>query len=79
MLNAKKEEPRKPDLLAYHVPERERGKRQFWLKIGAVYYHQDGAGADLVLEALPIQFTGRIVLRKPKANVDDETGEVTDA
>ncbi len=52
---------KKPDLIAYDVrdvPGRERG---IWTRVGAVWMHRDGQGADLLLQAVPL--AGRIVLR----------------
>ncbi len=52
---------KKPDLIAYDVrdvPGRERG---VWTRVGAVWMHRDGQGADLLLQAVPL--AGRIVLR----------------
>ncbi len=51
-----------PNLIAYDVrdvPGRERG---IWTRVGAVWLHRDGQGADLILHAVPM--TGRIVLRE---------------
>ena len=39
-----------------------RGKKVF----GAAWKHEDGVGMTLHLEAIPVGFTGRVVLREPK-------------
>ena len=44
---------------------RQVGKDSYWTKIGAVFAHDDGEGATLVLDALPVD--GRVVLRAPKS------------
>jgi len=40
-------------------------------RIGAFFPHDDGQGGSLVLDALPIHFDGRIVLRTPKPAEDE--------
>ena len=58
---------KKPDLLAYAVKNfetKEGGQDAAWRQIGAAWFHKDGDGLDVVLEALPV--SGRVVLRKPK-------------
>ncbi|TWB15539.1 hypothetical protein FBZ89_114133 [Nitrospirillum amazonense] len=50
---------------AFHVAETASGKR--WIRIGTVFAHEDGQGASLILDALPFNFDGRVVLRTPKA------------
>lgn len=59
----KKAAEKAPPLIAYHVAERENAP---WIKIGGAWHHEDGKGLNLVLDVLPISFTGRIVLREPK-------------
>lgn len=51
-----------PAFIAYHVAERE-GKENIWTRIGAAWDHKDGKGLNLQIELLPVQGTGRIVLR----------------
>jgi len=53
---------KKPDLIAYDVRDRENGKKGIWSTVGAVWFHKDGKGADVLLHAIPL--TGRIVLRE---------------
>jgi len=66
---------RKPDLYAWHVPDR---KDAFWTRIGAAWAHKDGQGFTVQLDSVPVQ--GQIVLRaKPskaqdEAQTDDEGG-----
>ncbi len=54
----------KPTLIAYSVRERE-GKKAIWTTIGAAWPHGKGIGLTIQLEALPLNFDGRIVLREP--------------
>lgn len=51
-----------PTLIAYHVPDRANAP---WIKIGAAWDHTDEKGLNLMIDVLPIGFTGRIVLRAP--------------
>ena len=65
-------EPTRPTYAAFHVTEPRPGKKR-WTRIGAFFAHEDGQGGSLILEAIPIAFDGRIVLRTPK--VGDPNGE----
>lgn len=51
---------RKPDQIAYSVKESPDGKG-YWNRVGAVWNHKDGHGAELVLDSMPVD--GRITLR----------------
>lgn len=53
---------KKPDLIAYDVRDVEGRKEAVWNSVGAVWYHKDGKGADVLLHAVPL--SGRIVLRE---------------
>lgn len=58
---------KKPAYHAFSVREREKGKPAVWTRIGAVWPHGEGKeGMSLDLEAIPINFDGRIVLMPPK-------------
>jgi hypothetical protein len=59
----------KPSYTAYTVHKRE-GQDDFWIAIGAAFMHQDGDGYNIVLQALPLD--GKIVLRLPKAQADEQ-------
>ncbi|TQE99095.1 MAG: hypothetical protein FKY71_10420 [Spiribacter salinus] len=61
---------RRPDLIAYHVPERDNAP---WARIGAAWDHKDGEGFTVELDLVPAK-TGRIVLRAPKAEAAEEEG-----
>ena len=58
----------KPTLIAYSVKERGKGKKSFWVRIGAAWPFEAGTGYTIQLDALPID--GRIVLAEPKPDVD---------
>jgi hypothetical protein len=62
----RKSEPKQPTYHAYSVAETKDGKGR-WTRLGVFFTHEDGQGGNLVLDALPIHFDGRIVLRAPKA------------
>jgi hypothetical protein len=67
---------RKPQLIAYTVKNRERGKTAIWTKIGAAWPHADKPGFSIELDAYPVD--GRIVLVEPKeatAEVASTEGE----
>lgn len=49
-----------PDFRAYTAIKRE-GQKDFWVDVGAAFLHQDGAGMNVVLQAMPLD--GRIILR----------------
>ena len=59
-------ETRQPTYRAFHVVEGVNGKENRWNRIGAFWPHQNGDGGTLVLEYIPVNFDGRIVLRAPK-------------
>lgn len=50
---------------AVYVVEGE-GRDAFWTKVGSAWQHDDGEGFNLSLTALPL--SGRLVVRKPKAD-----------
>jgi len=47
------------------------GKQSFWQPIGAAWAHGDGGGFNLKLEYLPLLNGAEIVVRTPKAEVDE--------
>ena len=55
-----------PKYYAFTVRERGQGKKSVWTRIGTVWGHDKGGGFNLELEALPLNFDGRLVLRPPK-------------
>ena len=58
----------KPDYAVY-VVEGE-GDNAYWTKIGSAWNHKDGDGINVILTALPLN--GRLTIRKPKAERDDQ-------
>jgi hypothetical protein len=56
-----------PVLIAYVVKDRP-GKKAIWRRIGVAFPHDRGAGLTVLLNALPLNFDGRIVLVEPKAD-----------
>lgn len=56
-----------PVLIAYVVKDRP-GKKSVWVRIGVAFPHDRGAGLTVLLNALPLNFDGRIVLVEPKAD-----------
>ena len=67
----------KPAFNAFSVREREKGKKSVWTRLGAAWAHKDGPGFNIELEALPLNFDGRIVLMPPKDGDSDSAS--TDA
>lgn len=59
-----------PTLYAYAVKERGKRQKAIWTRIGAAWSHENSGGFTLELEALPINFDGRLVLMPPKATGD---------
>jgi len=58
--------PAAPTFAAYHVTEpTQEGRKARWTRIGAFFAHADSNGGTLIIEALPVAFNGRIVLRAP--------------
>jgi hypothetical protein len=52
----------KPTLVAYTVKDRE-NRKAIWTRVGAAWRHGRGDGFNIQLDALPIDFTGRMVTR----------------
>ena len=59
-----------PDFAVYTVKERAAGQDPFWLRIGAAWANKDGKGFNVQLDSLPLD--GRLVLRVPKAEAEEE-------
>ena len=66
---------KRPTLIAYTVKDRGDGQKAIWTRIGAAWPHDKGNGLTLQLEALPLNFDGRIVLTEPKADDAEAKGE----
>lgn len=61
-----------PKYYAFAVKERGNGKKAVWTRLGAAWEQQKGGGLNVELDALPVNFDGKLVLMPPKA---DEAGE----
>lgn len=51
---------KKPDSVAYHVQESRDGK-SYWNRVGVAWKHQDGNGATVKFESIPVD--GWVTLR----------------
>lgn len=60
----------KPGLVVFAVRERDKGRKALWTRIGAAWAHKEGEGFNIELEALPLNFDGRLVLMPPKEEAD---------
>jgi hypothetical protein len=67
---AEKSEAKQPTHRAYSVIRRE-GQDDFWLNLGLVFPHKDGAGFNIMLQAFPLD--GKIVCREIAD--DDQVGD----
>lgn len=64
MSEANNQDNNRPDYIAYHVQGQ--GRSANWIKLGAAWNSKDGEGLSVQLDALPFNFDGRLVFRKPK-------------
>lgn len=55
-----------PKFYAFAVKERGNGKKAVWTRLGAAWEQQKGGGLNIELDALPLNFDGKIVLMPPK-------------
>jgi hypothetical protein len=55
-----------PDFIVYGVTQ-VAGKRDILSRIGGAWKHQKGDGINLNINALPLNFQGKIVLFPPKS------------
>ena len=62
-----------PAYNAYTVIKRE-GKDDWWIKIGALFPHEDGEGFNLLLNALPVD--AKLVLRRYKEKPEEQEAEI---
>ncbi len=56
-----------PDFIVYGVTSREKGKKDILTRIGGGWKHGKGDGINLQIQALPLNFEGKIVLFPPKS------------
>ena len=59
-----------PAFIVFGVQERERGQKPIWTRLGVVFKHKEGEGMNLTVQALPLNFDGRLVLMPPKDDAD---------
>jgi hypothetical protein len=57
----------KPDFYVYGSTPRDKGRKDLLTRIGAGWKHEEGGGLGIKIEALPINFSGKLVLFPPKA------------
>jgi hypothetical protein len=57
---------KRPTFTAFSVRDYQKDgqKESDWTRIGVAWPHKDGAGFDIILEALPV--SGRVAIRKNK-------------
>ncbi len=56
-----------PDFIVYGVTSRDKGKKDILTRIGGAWKHQKGDGINLQVQALPLNFEGKIVLFPTKS------------
>jgi hypothetical protein len=61
----------RPTYVVFTVQERERGQKSIWTRLGVAFKHKDGEGLSVTVQALPLNFDGRLVLMPPKDNDTD--------
>ena len=61
-----------PDFIVYGVTTRDKGKKDILTRIGGAWNHQKGDGINLQIQALPLNFEGKIVLSPPKSQQSRE-------
>ncbi len=60
-------ETQQPTYYAYHVIETSNNEQSNrWHRVGAVFARSNDEGGTLMLDSLPINFDGRLILRAPK-------------
>lgn len=64
----KRQKTTQPDYAVYSVEGE--GDSAYWTKIGAAWSHKDREGLNITLTALPLN--GRLIVRKPKTERDDD-------
>ncbi len=71
---AKQDKPkRKPTHAIYHV--RGEDKNAYWTRVGAAWIHEDGEGLSLALDYVPVNDTGRLVVRANKPAEGEQSGQ----
>jgi hypothetical protein len=62
-----------PVFIAYAVKDATPKRKARWTRIGVAFPHDRGAGLTVFINALPLQFDGRIVLVEPSADYKNVT------
>jgi hypothetical protein len=57
-----------PVLIAYSVKDGTPERPAQWTRLGVAFPHERGAGLTVFINALPLDFDGRIVLVEPSAD-----------
>jgi hypothetical protein len=63
-----------PDFIVYGSTPRDKGRKDLLTRIGGAWKHEKGDGINLQIQALPLNFEGKIVLFPPKAREAQEAG-----
>lgn len=67
---------KQPTFTVYTIVEGKNGAKNRWIAIGTAFAHSKGEGFNLILDALPLNFDGRLVARKrTKSEEDTAEGE----
>jgi hypothetical protein len=74
MSNETSKNSNRPAYVVFSVQERDRGQKAIWTRLGVAFKHREGDGLSLTLQAIPVNFDGRLVLMPPKDN-DTDAGE----
>ena len=65
-----------PDFIVYGVTTRDKGKKDILTRLGAAWKHGKGDGINAQIQALPLNFEGKIVLFPPKsAEAAEQAGD----
>jgi hypothetical protein len=69
----------KPPFYAYAEKDRGRGRDPILIRIGAAWPHEKGKGCTIQIDAMPLNFDGRIVLFEPKSDDSQEPAPEAEA
>ena len=58
----------------YSVIQRPKAE-DYWLNIGAAFPHEDGQGFNLLLQALPLYGSGKLVMRAYNGAAEEAEGD----
>ena len=65
-----KPQSRKPTHDVLHV--KGEGRNAYWTRIGAAWLHEDAQGLNLVLDYMPVNSDGRLVIKVRKEKTEGE-------